>query len=69
MYLSWIENVSDESKARKLPSIGFWTVGAQRAKVYYETVQKFGRFPQRNALLKRQPTATELQFLPGLSDE
>ncbi len=31
--------------------------------LHYETIKKFGRFPQRNKLLKRESTPEELEFL------
>jgi uncharacterized protein (DUF924 family) len=34
-----------------------------KAEVNHETVQRFGRFPQRNPVLGREPTPEEAQFL------
>ena len=41
----------------------------QYAKRHYEIIARFGRFPHRNAILGRQSTAEEAEFLkqPGSS--
>lgn len=62
MYLAWIQHVAEEARIRRLPSVGFWSLGAERARSYLETIVRFGRFPQRNSLLGREPTDSEKQF-------
>lgn len=38
---------------------------ARYAKMHYDIVAKFGRFPHRNAILNRESTPEERQFLQG----
>ena len=38
------------------------------AKRRYETIEKFGRFPERNAALGRENTAEETEYLKGQND-
>lgn len=38
---------------------------SQFAQLHYDIIQRFGRFPHRNALLGRAPTAEEVQWLEG----
>ena len=64
MYLDWFQYALGEAKSRRLPTLAFWTGGAERAKAYYDIIHKFGRFPQRNAILKRETTEAESDFVP-----
>lgn len=40
-----------------------WAIGAQRTRHYQATIARFGRFPHRNAILGRDSTPEELEFL------
>ena len=37
--------------------------GLDHAIKFYRIIEQFGRFPNRNAVLKREPTAEETKFL------
>ncbi|HWA74440.1 MAG TPA: DUF924 family protein [Polyangiaceae bacterium] len=40
-----------------------WAFGAQRVRKYHALIERFGRFPARNALLGRQSSAAELTYI------
>jgi len=40
-----------------------WAFGAQRVRQYHALIERFGRFPARNAALGRASTAAELEYL------
>jgi uncharacterized protein (DUF924 family) len=40
-----------------------WSTGAARTRHYRDIIQRFGRFPHRNAILGRKSSAEELAFL------
>lgn len=40
-----------------------WVFGAQRVRKYHALLERFGRYPGRNAALGRQSTAAELAYL------
>jgi uncharacterized protein (DUF924 family) len=42
---------------------GPWRLGAERSAHYRDVIRRFGRFPHRNAILKRASTAPERAFL------
>ena len=40
-----------------------WALGAQRVRHYHALIERFGRYPARNAVLGRTSSATELAYL------
>lgn len=40
-----------------------WRIGAERSEHYRDVIQRFGRFPHRNAILGRTSTPQEREFL------
>lgn len=40
-----------------------WAFGAQRVRKYHALIERFGRYPARNAALGRRSTAAELAYL------
>jgi uncharacterized protein (DUF924 family) len=53
------EMVSDAPAELREP----WAFGAQRVRKYRGVIERFGRFPARNAILGRTSSAAELAFL------
>lgn len=60
------ENLADQERALELFS---GQPNYEWARRHYEIVKRFGRFPHRNAILGRENTAAEIEFLkqPGSS--
>lgn len=46
---------------------GFWTGAKRQAELYRDIIARFGRFPQRNAVLGRTTTAEEEAFLEAVT--
>jgi len=61
------ENLQDQVLSLKLFS--FDSKAQEFANAHFEIIKRFGRFPHRNAALKRESTPQELEFLnqPGSS--
>jgi uncharacterized protein (DUF924 family) len=60
------ENLADQERALEL-FVGH--PNSEWAQRHYEIIKRFGRFPHRNAILGRENTAAEIEFLkqPGSS--
>ena len=60
------ENLADQERALELFA---GHPNAEWARRHYEIIKRFGRFPHRNAILGRQSTPAEIEFLkePGSS--
>ena len=56
------ENLADQERALELFAGHANSEWAQR---HYEIIKRFGRFPHRNAILGRQSTPAEIEFLKG----
>lgn len=54
-----------EQLLEEAPAAGKKTIGSSLAfaKRHYEIIEKFGRFPHRNAALNRQSTPAEIEYL------
>jgi uncharacterized protein (DUF924 family) len=67
------ENLADQERSVKLfgalPATPEHDEAKAYAKQHYEVIKRFGRFPHRNAILGRDSTPEELEFLkqPGSS--
>jgi len=63
------ENLDDQRAAvqlfRALPATELNAIGLDCAERHLRVIQRFGRFPNRNAALGRQSTAEEEEFLAG----
>jgi uncharacterized protein (DUF924 family) len=53
----------DSAKARNLGCLPFFDMGYNMAARHLEIVERFGRFPHRNAILGRKTTVQEAEFL------
>ena len=62
MPLMHSENLEDQKLSVQLFKL-FEKTAYQFAVSHYKIIQRFGRFPHRNQLLKRQSTAEEISFL------
>jgi len=71
MYLPFMhsENIEDQIKSVELFEELGEASGLDYAKRHYDIIAHFGRFPHRNAILNRQSTHDEIEFLkePGSS--
>jgi uncharacterized protein (DUF924 family) len=67
MPLMHSEDLADQDESVRLFEAGGLEDNARFARHHREIVRRFGRFPHRNAILGRQSTAEELEYLA--SDE
>lgn len=56
-------DIADASRTRSPNNTGFFDSALDYAKRHLDVVERFGRFPHRNAILGRESTAEELEFL------
>ena len=59
------ENLADQETALKLYEATGNKENVRWAKLHYDTIKRFGRFPHRNEILGRVSTAEEIAFLDG----
>ena len=59
------ENLADQETALKLYEATGDKENVRWAKLHYDTIKRFGRFPHRNEILGRVSTAEEIAFLDG----
>jgi uncharacterized protein (DUF924 family) len=57
------ERLLKESKKKNPANAHYYEYNLSYARKYLRTIQEFGRFPHRNAILKRSSTPEELAFL------
>jgi uncharacterized protein (DUF924 family) len=57
------EGLAGLAAERSPHNAGFFAFALEYARRHREVVERFGRFPHRNAILGRPSTATELEFL------
>jgi uncharacterized protein (DUF924 family) len=64
-YLPWghSESLADQDRCVQLVAERLGEPSLSRAKHHREIIRRFGRFPHRNAILDREPTAEELSYL------
>ena len=61
--LKCFQNLIDESKLKTPQNTSYYEYTFNYAKKHHAIIEKFGRFPHRNSILKRQSTPEELEFL------
>ncbi len=59
------ENLADQETSLKLYEATKDKESVRWAKLHYDTIQRFGRFPHRNEILGRVSTPEEIAFLDG----
>lgn len=57
------ERFVELAQSRSPQNVGFWKFALDYAKRHVDVVQKYGRFPHRNAILGRASTDAETEFL------
>lgn len=57
------ERFVELAQSRSPNNVGFWKFALDYAKRHVDVIQKYGRFPHRNAILGRASTEAETEFL------
>ncbi len=67
--LQYFEYLVDESRMKTPRNTPYFEYSFRFAQRHHDIIERFGRFPHRNSLLKRKSTQGELEFLgmPGSS--
>jgi uncharacterized protein (DUF924 family) len=61
--LADFERFVELAQTRSSQNVGFWKFALDYAKRHVDVIQKYGRFPHRNAILGRTSTDAETEFL------
>jgi uncharacterized protein (DUF924 family) len=61
--LADFERFVDLAGTRSPQNVGFWKFALDFAKRHVNAIEKYGRFPHRNAILGRASTDAEVEFL------
>ncbi len=61
-----MRELSDDAPPELRP---VFAMGIEQADKYFEIIRRFGRFPHRNAIFDREPTAEEADFMRDWADK